>query len=1857
MLEAVSRPSSKRSKLRAGARVHIEEQLEAMDERVPVKSAQEFFSSREELQRAIWTAYRKATLMSDGRYYDQRTDLEESEQEDSAPEYLFRSILNFFLQKAEYPEFPEYESYESDEDVRHYQNYCEIIRQNEKQELALFLHEMRPVLESKSEYREDCVDLLLEMGEIRHIKEFCDQQTFSFAERSHALRAFFARKGRGYASMGEFVKALNDLEGELGVPFNWSDPAIEDEVVVFYRALLDNAQYQPSLWDRFIAFIEYTGIDPAKWAVPYEGLREILHVLLDRYVTQGDIQRLESVSDYTGESIDERQRERLLYNGFQNLFRHRYPHREISIEDAEFLKKKFAEDLTYFFAHGGEEVPLEDRHQVISDHLMHTFQALHYDYGLGALLRCEELLQEAADSFDDLPECFTEEVQTVVKEALNIQRFKYVTHHAEREEIIARLEVHTGVTAEKMSPARQRLVIFGIEAMVQREARGEISTYLETVIPVVFPEGPTEELMRTGQTVIDRLGGYDENTEFPEQVQAFRKAGIAEDASRWVMMKWLGSQIQARGLSFDVIEASDRLRILTSLNFGTDIRAHLELLQRDPGLLHPTEAPQVVKRFEKNLLESYCKSGWLEIKEVFFDDVPPLEEKVRIMRQLIRDVASESYEFAGEVPSGRTHPLHELMQALQSLPIPARRRVDLMEEVYATYVFDRNAFFDVDSLPWPLPPLQINHEAVRKMRFLRTKFFLEGNTCSGTREELEKIFLDNSVVSLPPSQWTKEELAELAHFFHPKLLHELNGPQKTAEQEDALLKARLRHRFVTIVEEHNRAYHEGNEILIVYGEKIKEFCQKDPVFYDAYETWLAFQVEVGVYTVKQARRKPGCEGRPWSDEACQRIIGRAIASGSWPIIEELLAQQTPERKKELDANVRSILKQNFFHYFGPGRQDWLVEAHIYVLSHYRDLVIEEQQRPEFDWEGYHVVIGTIISGMEGNEGQILKTAPGVDIQNAHLQRILAEKVLQSINLRGGLPVGDDIRAHIRWDDPDLKNDIKIIVSGFIPSMFALERLGPNDSMIKSIQEMERLTGYRVTDCSLWPISVGSSCGVIQGNLTHWRAVAFQCGATVKEREEMYAQAQSVLDAYCASARGTPKEYATLSEVHGLIPSKNALLARFQLVFQSGASIADAVELLKICGGSVELTADQIKELRPTTPRNEALIYTVLLPKQGPSRLAAEKAFRERSALADFIPELLAIQSPTKREEFCPYKQGLELLLKRFPLSAMDEQQRKGLLIYIREFGMQYLPELAGTIINLSVSLQNNSSKEDGPALEKLHEILGVRERLPTLEHYLEKIHELLQSIQQAILEDKLLDPAVEKSTLGMELINAVIPHTGSYHTTHDRPQLFATARAYAHTLQLDTWYKPGSKPVMIAEQERGSFDGSISPKERAIRARTEEIEKKQKDETMQRLLSGWDKSAVLLNLEPTGVSRVYWFTFIRDRFEKQKEVLDAKRLSITNTHGITAVTKNIEKIEQKLALLDVLIKKDEDSAEKSPTPADMLEELQSLFLNSAGKVDRVELESQVGDIARAFSIALMRAHSQGHFLEVMIANNEAPPGELLSKDQLIAWEKWFREEYLEHFAGMHPDVDVPLSAATRLLLQKLWRVDGLLADIEKMQKDPSSEPAKHPIIATFAKIKKLEAEKASLEKDQGTGNERALAFWPVKGIGRVLAGDIANACYNSRRVTLATGGEQKITALLMTIPGQTELAGSTLLIDTKTVSGKRALVIRALNPTEAVIRKSLDAKAVVEATIEYAKDVARATATSLNPIQEIRLCYDHKGGHSTNRDEVFRAETELIQAHGWKTGEALENVTETNFNNYRIYFAEATRVVWVMSRS
>jgi hypothetical protein len=140
-------------------------------------------------------------------------------------------------------------------------------------------------------------------------------------------------------------------------------------------------------------------------------------------------------------------------------------------------------------------------------------------------------------------------------------------------------------------------------------------------------------------------------------------------------------------------------------------------------------------------------------------------------------------------------------------------------------------------------------------------------------------------------------------------------------------------------------------------------------------------------------------------------------------------------------------------------------------------------------------------------------------------------------------------------------------------------------------------------------------------------------------------------------------------------------------------------------------------------------------------------------------------------------------------------------------------------------------------------------------------------------------------------------------------------------------------------------------------------------------------------------------------------------------------------------------------------------------------------------------------------------------------------------------------------------------------------------------------------------------------------------------------------------ALLISLPERgKEIAGSTLCIDARNAADERVLVIRALNPTEKVIQRELDTVSVVKTIVQYciqAAEKSRETDPD-DPVIEIRLCYDHSGGHSTNRLPVFEAEGKLLKTE-WpdNTGNTgLQESSETKFNNYDIYKPGQTRVIW-----
>lgn len=155
-------------------------------------------------------------------------------------------------------------------------------------------------------------------------------------------------------------------------------------------------------------------------------------------------------------------------------------------------------------------------------------------------------------------------------------------------------------------------------------------------------------------------------------------------------------------------------------------------------------------------------------------------------------------------------------------------------------------------------------------------------------------------------------------------------------------------------------------------------------------------------------------------------------------------------------------------------------------------------------------------------------------------------------------------------------------------------------------------------------------------------------------------------------------------------------------------------------------------------------------------------------------------------------------------------------------------------------------------------------------------------------------------------------------------------------------------------------------------------------------------------------------------------------------------------------------------------------------------------------------------------------------------------------------------------------------------------------------------------------------------------------------------------GTKKITALLFELSTDTsELAGSVLCIETRNAVNERVLVMRALNPTEAVIRRELSPESFIEQMRAYFIHAAEREneKNPQDPIMEVRMCFDHLGGHPTNRLPVFQAMSKCLNGP-WKNMEllekkqnngrfiSLENVSDTNFNAYAIWVPGATRLVW-----
>lgn len=709
--------------------------------------------------------------------------------------------------------------------------------------------------------------------------------------------------------------------------------------------------------------------------------------------------------------------------------------------------------------------------------------------------------------------------------------------------------------------------------------------------------------------------------------------------------------------------------------------------------------------------------------------------------------------------------------------------------------------------------------------------------------------------------------------------------------------------------------------------------------------------------------------------------------------------------------------------------------------------------------------------------------------------------------------------------------------------------------------------------------------------------------------------------------------------------------------------------------------------------------------------AAFQLLAKRWPLFGMIPDLLSVQGPARRAEYCPYQVDLPQLLRALWLTdRSDEASIRGFVRYVKRFGLTNAPVLARTVVAFhrqpihllrDPKALRDAHPADAEAVEKFYALFPELD--PTAidpEVAIERLLQASRQIETAVLTDASLPPHFATSALAIDILNSLAPSVGSYGSNANRPAL--VQHSQQASLKPPAWLVADTRVPVLLHGQAGQdvSDAARMDKIASLRA---EIEKKYENQAMQSFLRNWEEGMEALTLERTGSDAVYWLTSLKGRLAMEEAALEARLASVTNAHAQAAVRSRLAALAQRVATVDAVIaacvegvsgplalphlthevgrldaelarlqdlqrslKESQANADERRKVGSVLSQLKSrrdllkqylqdpsleaagpqrvlalltgIFVQPSGGLAKDELLGAAGPLLRGVFLAHMRERSPGHVDALSVALETVATASV-RKERVDQWNTLYKEEYLAHFADPEQGATL-VSPVFRPIMYALWGADARA----------SKGLTTHPLGSVMEAIG---AANAAIDRVMAGQTEYGeMAIYPVMGLGRALAGSVSNACYNKHEMELARGGYPRLYGCLLRVPGRKEIGGAFLLIDaTVERTGKRALVIRALNPTEAALKRSIDARSTVEGVIRYAIACAERSDPAF-PVQEVRMCMSACGRHSTNRVEIHAAQNALLSKHGWPPGSALIPTEETGFNDYSPHYAGETVVVW-----
>jgi hypothetical protein len=637
----------------------------------------------------------------------------------------------------------------------------------------------------------------------------------------------------------------------------------------------------------------------------------------------------------------------------------------------------------------------------------------------------------------------------------------------------------------------------------------------------------------------------------------------------------------------------------------------------------------------------------------------------------------------------------------------------------------------------------------------------------------------------------------------------------------------------------------------------------------------------------------------------------------------------------------------------------------------------------------------------------------------------------------------------------------------------------------------------------------------------------------------------------------------------------------------------------------DFSTAELRELLGNKLR-EAIIYV----KQHPD-------FGERKGIRMY-EKLLSIQSPATNETHCQIKSDVQPLLSvlsergvvRFDdkHAEIDEQY---FIEFIQTFGAVNMPTIAEIFIRAKRGELVSYLSTDKQLRSTILDLFGFK--------YLQKErsdNDIVNDLKKAKLQlqsDILCD--IPNPTLltpiGTEVINGV-RRSSKWNRNFNLKDIVQTTfdtQAKRPESRLAPGYEP--QTIEIATRAEKVIDIAKEQKLKEKRDFWYEHATTYTVEFQNIFIQSTEAnvSAVLRDVQATVGDIIH--TKIRVLEQKLEQVEEKVRYGMQ---------KQIEKLQaareqlQQLSIFDV----DDIPEENYVTLIDSL--------SAFGPVDK-EVDAAIANVIKVISLRHALSVAPDGY-RALASQLQSPQGieafgsTVVGRDVIQQGKNFFIDYLSEHYLQSSQDTEhtghLPLKKETVKRLRSIWQLK-------------ESDLKQHPYAKAEDELLKID------RVSQGIGEPKPITFVPAKGLLRVIAGNIGDACYTSQADKLAAGEFPGITAVAMVTnygTAQESLDGSVLFVETETTSGEKALVVRANNPRMSMFDK-FDSDNLITAVLEYAKTIAQKRG-----IPQVLVVRDKVSAASSNRSEVA---TYYQHTFADKTPVALVDTSETNFNGYNIY--------------